>query len=143
MVVREARSNELTSVMNVLDGAYLDIRPSVVQDAIQSGLVFVFSESDRIVGTLVIQSDPDWCLQLQSQTQARVHIEAVAVRRKRRNQGIGRELVEAVLARYGSATVTFNEEVEPFYETLGVSILSTRNKTQYGILEADDPQEIN
>lgn len=143
MVVREAQSNELSSVMNVLDGAYLDIQTHVVQGAIQSGSVFVFSESDRIVGVLVIRSDPDWCPQLQSQTHASVHVEAVAVRRKRRNQGIGRALIGNILARYGSATVTFNEGVKPFYETLGVSILSARNKTYYGVLEADDNQEVN
>lgn len=50
------------------------------------------------------------------------HIEAVAVRRSRRGQGIGTALVKAAAEGERSLTAEFRPAVRPFYESLGFKI---------------------
>ena len=47
-----------------------------------------------------------------------MHVDAVAVRRRRRGQGIGRALVEAALERERRLTVAFDPGVSAFYDAL-------------------------
>jgi len=55
-------------------------------------------------------------------------IDAVAVRRNRRGQGIGTALVEAAAARRERLVAEFDAGVRPFYECLGFAVES-RTKT--------------
>nr|WP_254282969.1 GNAT family N-acetyltransferase [Halomicroarcula limicola] len=95
--------------MNVLDGAALAVDAETVRASMGSGgtLVAVSEDGERVLGALVL----DGC-----------RIEAVAVRRRRRGQGIGTALVEAAGERRERLTAAFDADVRPFYAKLGFEI---------------------
>jgi len=108
MPVREARPDERPAVMTVLDSAMLEVDAGTVRDRIGSGAVLVATaDGDRILGALVLDG---------------ARIEAVAVRRRRRGQGIGTALVAAAVDRHERVTAAFDDRVRPFYEALGFDI---------------------
>jgi GNAT superfamily N-acetyltransferase len=112
MHVRTAKADEVPAVMNVLDGAVLSIAVETVRAGAEDGgtLVAVSDEdpaAERVLGALALDD---------------THIEAVAVRRRRRGQGIGTALVEAALDRRNRVTAEFDADVRPFYEALGFAI---------------------
>lgn len=137
MVVRYAAPGEFPEVMSILEAALLEVRGDSVRAAIQSESVLVYAECNRILGVVVSQTDPVRVGEFDAEDNASIHIEAIAVRPNRRNQGIGRELIEELLACYGSATVTFEENAKPFYQSLDVSILTTDDDAYFGVLESD------
>ncbi|MFB6222584.1 MAG: GNAT family N-acetyltransferase [Haloarcula sp.] len=98
--------------MNVLDGAVLSIDVATVRAGLEDGGTLVAVASDgatagRVLGALVLDG---------------THIEAIAVRRRRRGQGIGTALVEAALDRRDRVTAEFDGAVRPFYDALGFDI---------------------
>lgn len=107
--VREARPDERPAVMTVLDSAMLSVDAGTVGDRIESGNVLVATSDDgqRLLGALVLDG---------------AHVEAVAVRRRRRGQGLGTALVAAAADRHERVTATFDDRVRPFYESLGFAI---------------------
>ena len=107
--VREATVRDLPDVMNVLDGAVLAADAASVRDHIADDevLVAVSEDGRRVLGALVLDGD---------------HVEAVAVRRRRRGQGIGTALVDAAAERRGRLTAAFDADVAPFYESLGFAV---------------------
>ncbi|MGB9930629.1 GNAT family N-acetyltransferase [Haloarcula amylolytica] len=112
MHVRTATADEVPAVMNVLDGAVLSIAVETVRAGAADGDTLVaVSDGDpgaeRVLGALVLDG---------------THVEAVAVRRRRRGQGIGTALVEAALDRRDRITAEFDADVRPFYEALGFAI---------------------
>lgn len=111
--IREATVQDLPDVMNVLDGAVLRADAATVRDRMSEGNVLVAVADDggkRVLGALVLAGD---------------HIEAVAVRRRRRGQGIGTALVEAAADRRQRLTAVFDADLRPFYEGLGFTVEST------------------
>ncbi|MFC3477782.1 GNAT family N-acetyltransferase [Halobacterium litoreum] len=94
--------------MRVLDGAMLEISASVVEDRIDAGTVLVADDDNRIVGALVAMPREEGA-----------HVEAIAVRRRRRGRGIGSRLVAAAADRWTPLTADFDPPVKPFYEKLG------------------------
>lgn len=111
MRVREADPEDLPDVMNVLDGAALEIAVETVRAGIDGDgtLVAVPDDGDRILGALVLDSQ---------------HVVAVAVRRRRRGQGIGSALVEAAADRRERLTAAFDSDLRAFYEGLGFVVES-------------------
>jgi GNAT superfamily N-acetyltransferase len=111
MQVREATVGDLPDVMNVLDGAVLDADAATVRERIgaESVLVAVSDDGERVLGALVLDGS---------------HIDAVAVRRRRRGQGIGTALVAAAADRRERLTAEFDADLRPFYEKLGFDIES-------------------
>lgn len=109
MFVRDATVGDLPDVMNVLDGAALSIDVETVRAGIDGDgvLVVVSEDGERVLGALVLDG---------------AHVEAVAVRRRRRGQGIGTALVEAAADRRERLTVAFDADVKPFYEGLGFTV---------------------
>ncbi|MBX0295575.1 GNAT family N-acetyltransferase [Haloarcula nitratireducens] len=109
MRVRDAAAADLPDVMNVLDGAALAIDVETVRTSIGSGgaLVAVSEDGERVLGALVLDGN---------------RVEAVAVRRRRRGQGIGTALVEAAGERRERLTAAFDADVAPFYRELGFEI---------------------
>lgn len=111
--VREATVPELPDVLNVLDGATLEVDSGRLRSAIDRGdvLVAVASGNDeetvRILGALVLDGE---------------EITAVAVRRRRRGQGVGTRLVEAAAGRQERLVAEFDPRVRPFWESLGFEI---------------------
>ncbi|MBO4247951.1 GNAT family N-acetyltransferase [Halomicrobium sp. IBSBa] len=109
MRVREATPADRAAVANVLDGAALETEPARLKASLQRGetLLAVADDGERVLGALVLDGD---------------RIVSVAVRRRRRGQGIGSALVERALAERGRLVAAFDERVRPFYETLGFAI---------------------
>jgi len=128
VVVRTAVPAELPAVRNVLDGAAL--RTDGVEQAVAAGDVLVAvadggtgdAADDRILGALVLEGE---------------EIRAVAVRRRRRDSGIGTALVEAAAARCDRLVARFDRGVCPFWESVGFAVTATGDGRFRGV-RADD-----
>lgn len=118
--IRRAAPSDLPAIMNVIDGGFLAIDADTVRARIPHD-VLVAVEDDRILGTIVLDGN---------------HIDAVAVRRRRREQGIGRSLIEAAGSQRGTITATFRPEVSPFYASLGFEIEQTSETRCLGVRPA-------
>ncbi len=136
MVVRIAKPGEFTEIMSILEGALLDVRSDEVRSAIDSELVHVYVDHNQLIGVIVTNCANKCPRAVDDQFDAGIHIEAVAVRPNRRNQGIGRALIMTILACYDSATVTFEEHAKSFYDALNVCILTRQNNTYVGVLKS-------
>ncbi|WP_135823372.1 GNAT family N-acetyltransferase [Halorussus ruber] len=110
--VREATAEDQLDVRRVLDAAMLDVRDDL-GERIEAGDVLVASDGDRdsMLGALVLVP-----------RDSGAHIDAVAVRRARRAQGVGSALVRAAAERRTPLTAAFDPGVRPFYESLGFEI---------------------
>ena len=92
--------------------------------------VLVAVEADRVRGAAVLESaDPDESAKTSRTEPGRATdsdgmtlLSAIAVRRRHRNRGIGRTLVEAALDREGALRARFEESLTPFYESLAFTI---------------------
>lgn len=116
MHVRSATAGEVPAVRNVLDGALLEMEMSRLERAIDRNDVLVAvrnsqSSNGQILGALVLEDG---------------NVLGVAVRKRRRDQGIGTTLVEAAAAREAShLSAEFHRRVRPFWESLGFAIEET------------------
>lgn len=108
MQVRTARPDDAVAVRNVLDGALLALQSRTVEEATRAGDVLVaVREGDVVLGAVVLDGP---------------EILAVAVRRRRRGQGIGTALVREAASRRGALQAEFHGRVRPFWESLGFEI---------------------
>ncbi|WP_254766258.1 GNAT family N-acetyltransferase [Salinilacihabitans rarus] len=126
MRVRDATSGEALDVRRILDAAMLE--PGDVEARIAAGDVLVAVVGDRHLGALVL--DP-------RERDRGAHVAAVAVRRRRRNRGVGTALVERALERERRLTARFDEDVRPFYESLGFSIEPIDDRRYRGVRRLD------
>lgn len=119
MQVREAQPADRIGVRRVLDAAMLEV--DELPGRIESGDVLVAVETDSVLGAVVLvppEKAPPWVVE----TGVDVHVDAIAVRRRRRSEGIGRALVERASER-GALSAAFQADVRPFYEDLGFEIM--------------------
>jgi len=128
MAVRTARTDDLVGVLNVLDGADLTTDHDRVQAAIERGNVFVAvrdegRDDSPVVGALVLDSD---------------EIGNVAVRRRRRDQGIGTALVERAMRERDRLVAEFDASVRPFYESLGFDVTAEGDGRCRGVWQAGE-----
>lgn len=126
MAIRTARSGDLVDVLNVLDGADLATDHERVRTAIKRGDVFVAVPDERgtpVVGTLVFDGD---------------EIANVAVRRRRRDQGIGSDLVERAKRERDRLVAEFDADVRPFYESLDFDVTRENEGRYRGVWLSDD-----
>ncbi|MFB6088041.1 MAG: GNAT family N-acetyltransferase [Haloarculaceae archaeon] len=113
VTVREATVDELAAVLGVLDGVALETDAERMAASIDRGDALVAvterrSDADgTIVGALVLDG---------------AEITSVAVRRRRRGQGIGTALVAAASDRRDRLVAEFDERARPFYEALGFTV---------------------
>lgn len=121
--VREATVPDLPDVLNVLDGAALAVDAARLRSGIDRGDVLVAaaggdagaqsdaqstrSEPERVLGALVLDGE---------------EITAIAVRRRRRGQGIGTRLVEAAADRHERLVAEFDPRVRPFWASLDFDV---------------------
>lgn len=106
--LRRGTSDDVVPAMRVLQGALLDVDGSTVRDAAPDGELLIAESGDWVVGALVIRDG---------------HIEGLAVRRKRRGEGIGSALVEAAVAdEDGTVTADFRAGVRGFWRDLGFDV---------------------
>jgi GNAT superfamily N-acetyltransferase len=118
--VREATVEDLPDVLNVVDGAALRVDVDSLRERIAGGDVLVAREEERVLGTVVLDGD---------------RIAAVAVRRGRRDQGVGTALVEAAADRRDRLVAEFDARVRPFWESLGFDIEPADEPDRYrGVL---------
>ncbi|WP_342765875.1 GNAT family N-acetyltransferase [Haladaptatus sp. DYF46] len=111
MTVRPAIPADRLTVLRIVNGAMLEIDADEVEDRIETGDVLVAEEDGRLLGAAVLDGED-----------RPTHIDAIAVLRARRGQGIGSELVAAAAEREGVLTADFAPRVRPFYESLGFDI---------------------
>ena len=108
MEVRIARPADLPEAMNVLDGASLAADAGAVRERIAAGAVLVAAADERLLGVCVLDNN---------------EIDAIAVRRRRRGQGIGTRLVErAAKSVDGGLSADFHRRARPFYDTLDFDV---------------------
>lgn len=110
MQVREARPEERDAALNVLDAAMLE------SDRADEGTLLVAVEDERVLGALVLVGE---------------RVDAVAVRRRRRGQGVGSALVREAGARRERLVAEFDAGVRPFYESLGFDVRSSDDSGRF------------
>lgn len=114
--VREAAVADLPDVLNIIDGAALRVDVDDLRERIASEDVLVAVEEGRVLGTLVLDGD---------------RVAAVAVRRGRRDQGVGAALVEAAADRRDRLVAECDARVRPFWESLGFDIEPAEEPDRY------------
>lgn len=135
-IVRDAREDELATVMNVLDGAALEIDASAVRERMP-GCVLVAVADGRVVGAYVVEPPGRERRTGDVNPRAGAHVDAIAVRPGRRGQGVGASMVESGAARWGTLTAEFDERVRPFYESLGFDVEPLGEGRFRGVRPAD------
>jgi GNAT superfamily N-acetyltransferase len=118
MEIRTAEPGDRSGVATVLDAAML--ATPELGDRIPAGDVLVAEDGGPILGAVVVVPPgraPEWARERGTDA----HVAAVAVRRRRRGQGIGSALVDAV-AESGRVTAAFDPDHRPFYEGLGFAV---------------------
>lgn len=105
MHTRTATAEDLPAVLTVLDSALLQTDAGDLRAATEKGAVLVtVSPADTVLGALVLDG---------------AEITALAVRRRRRDQGVATALVEAAARRHGSLSAEFDRRVLPFWRSVG------------------------
>ncbi len=120
--VRVATEGDATAARSVLDAAMLEI--DGFDERLAADDVLVAAVDDRVVGAAVLR--PHF-------VHSGVHVEAVAVRPRRRGQGIGAALIDHAATR-GPLTAEFDADVRPFYESLGFSVRALDDDRYRGVL---------
>jgi GNAT superfamily N-acetyltransferase len=119
MEVREAQPSDRIDVRRVLDAAMLAVED--LPERIETGDVLVAVENDSLLGACVLvphAEAPAWVIE----AGVDVHVDAIAVRRRRRGEGIARALIDRSRRR-GSLSAAFEADVRPFYDDLGFEML--------------------
>ncbi|MFB6086325.1 MAG: GNAT family N-acetyltransferase [Halodesulfurarchaeum sp.] len=112
MIVEKAGPDDLAAIMNVFDGADLEVGAETVGEHADRGTVLVArSEGGTVLAALVGRP-----------RERDVRIEPIAVRPGRRGQGIGTALIREAGARWGRLTASFERELAPFYRQAGFDV---------------------
>ncbi|UIP00137.1 GNAT family N-acetyltransferase [Halobaculum sp. CBA1158] len=130
--IRPARDDDDDAVRRLLDAAMLSV-PDDLAERVAGGDALVAVDDDTtgeaegpaVIGAIVLDDG---------------HIDAVAVRKRRRADGVGTAIVAAAAERTdGSLTATFRPGVRPFYESLRFEIetCGERDGRLLGTLPAD------
>jgi len=121
--IRQADADDHIDVMRLFDGALLETDADRVRDQLTGGrgCILVAGES-RPVGAIALVDDPEAVDGLPWPDS--VYTSAIAVRKARRGQGVGRSLIEAAVdwAAPRPLSATFDERVRPFYVSCGFAI---------------------
>jgi ribosomal protein S18 acetylase RimI-like enzyme len=134
--IRPATDDDLVGVLRVLDAGLLDTDADTVRSRIAAdrpGSVLVADAAGRVVGAVVLGDRPAWVAEAVAGTVAgdatgrdegdSHHVEAIAVGRSRRGQGVGTDLLRAACESVGGdLTADFAASVRPFYESLDCRI---------------------
>ncbi|MFC5367846.1 GNAT family N-acetyltransferase [Salinirubrum litoreum] len=135
--IRPATDDDLVGVMRVLDAGLLDADAETIGRRIaetEPGSVLVADADGRVVGAVVLGERPAWVAEVFAGSVAGddtggrddpddEHVEAIAVGRSRRGQGLGTALLRAARESVvGDLTADFAASVRPFYESLDCRI---------------------
>jgi len=134
--INRATTADTLAVVRVLDAAMLETDINAIETALTAGDVLCvrFERTDAVVAALVItRPEP-----------ATRHIDAVAVRRSRRNRGIGSALIEAALddaaadPRVDRVTARFDPALDGFYAARGFESVATTDGHRRGRVRVTD-----
>lgn len=143
VTIRPAGPRDYLAVMRILDGANLESDAAVVNRRIDAGLVLVAADDGRVIGALVAVPHPigddaeveETVTEDADAADARgAHVEAVAVRLRRRGQGIGTALMRDAAERWRPLTADFYPGLSGFYEKLDFDIEKREGQFR-GVLE--------
>lgn len=122
--LRRATPDDHLAVVRLFDAAMLETDADRLRRQLDAtaGFVLLATIEERPVGAVAVDTGPAAVPQLVDGDPAR--ITAIAVRRRRRDSGIGRQLLRAAADRVGPRplTATFDERVRPFYRACGFEI---------------------
>ncbi len=125
VTVRAATDADATAARSVLDAAMLDV--DGFDARLAAADVLVATVEDRVVGAAALR--PHY-------VRTGAHVAAIAVRPRRRGQGIGTALIAATERR--PLTAEFDADVRPFYESLGFAVRPLDDGRCRGVLEDGD-----
>jgi GNAT superfamily N-acetyltransferase len=129
MIVRPATDGESETAIGILDAAALETDTETVQASIAADRTLVAVAEGRVLGAAV-------CYRTAEGGERALVLDAIAVRPGRRGQGIGTELVERALERFGRVEAAFDPGVRPFYASLGFDIEPMEDgDRRYGVRE--------
>ncbi|WP_135667368.1 GNAT family N-acetyltransferase [Halorhabdus rudnickae] len=123
VVVRTADGDDLVAVLNVLDGAALATDYARVRDRVRAEDVIVAGpagDPGRVLGACVLDG---------------AEIVAVAVRRRRRDRGIGSALIATAARDRERLIAECDADAVPFYESLGFDVRPLPAGRYVGVLE--------
>ncbi|WP_232686957.1 GNAT family N-acetyltransferase [Halobacterium zhouii] len=148
--VRRATEADHLDALRILDAAMLETDADAIQERIDAGTVLVAVDGERVVGALVaaprnseldeeprdgeLDEEPHDGELDEEPHDAGAHVDAIAVRRRRRASGIGSRLVEAAVEHWTPLTAEFDPDVKPFYENLGFDCEATGERFR-GVLD--------
>jgi len=121
--IRPAGPDDHLAVVRLFDGALLETDSDRIRRQLTGsrGCILVAGESRPLgaiaLSTAAVEQRPaEWA--------EAVHVTAIAVRRSRRNQGVGRSLIAAAVewAAPRPLSATFDERVRGFYTACGFEI---------------------
>lgn len=125
--VREARPDEFVGAMRLFEGVLLAVDAGAVRSAAAGdtgATLLVADDGGPVAGALYAEpSLPDDEPPPSGIPTDATHVVAVAVRRRRRGEGIGRALVGAAARRVDALTAAFDPDVRPFYDALGFEVV--------------------
>jgi GNAT superfamily N-acetyltransferase len=127
--IRAATLDELAAVLGVLDAAALETDADRVRNAIDVGDVLVAVPRAADTAEDAGSGPPVGALVLDGEA-----IANVAVRRRRRDQGIGAALVRRAADRRDRLVAEFDTDLTPFYESLGFEVESGDGGRCRGVL---------
>jgi ribosomal protein S18 acetylase RimI-like enzyme len=118
--IRRAQPDEHATVATVLDAGLL-VTPELAP-RIDRGEVLVAVDRNVVGAVLFATTDG-----IETPDHSTVHVEAIAVRPGRRDQGIGRQLIEQLASDAERVTAEYPNDVRPFYEACGFEIESVES----------------
>lgn len=139
VTIRRGDPDDRLAVARLFDAAMLETDDDRLgrQLAGAEGFVLVATGEGQPVGAIALDAAPSTDSVAAGDT-APVRITAIAVRRRRRDRGIGRQLVTAAAERVAPRPLTaaFDERVRPFYRACGFEI-EPRDGRLWGIRRPD------
>lgn len=125
VTIREATAGDALDVRRVVDAAMLEVEG--LGERIDQGNVLVATADATVVGAIVLapEGPPEEAVGaagLPSAWADATHVRAIAVRRRRRGAGIGRQLLAAAVDRAGRLVADFDATRRDFYDAVGATV---------------------
>ncbi len=113
--IRSAVPREYVSIRSIFEAALLEIETGLLRRT----SVLIAVEEGRILGAIALRG---------------AEIEAIAIRPRRRGQGIGSMLINEAANRRPTLAAGFDPSVRPFYASLGFNIVCEDDRCR-GLLD--------
>ncbi|QZA87672.1 GNAT family N-acetyltransferase [Salinarchaeum sp. IM2453] len=122
-MIEKATPDDRLALRRLIDSVHLIVNDLPARIADSS--VYVKRSNNTVLGAIVLR-----------ETTYGAHIEAIVVRKRRRNSGIGTELVKTAIDRYGVLTMSCQSDTWPFWASLGFRPLWSTDQRVYAHYES-------